>query len=178
MPLPWQSSVEVAYVGNRADEPAGQPADQRGAVRRERRGAGEPPVSAVAAGARCGSRPAQSSFDSLQVKFEARDARPLRADQLYVRERASKKSARGARAVTASRTRCNRDFSNLETLLRAERGPNAQTARHRLTFTQVWQLPIGRARAIGAKMSRALDAAIGGWQVSSITSIRTGCRWR
>jgi len=38
----------------------------------------------------------------------------------------------------------------------------------------VWQLPVGRGRAIGNTMSRALDAAVGGWQISSITSIRSG----
>jgi len=58
--------------------------------------------------------------------------------------------------------------------LRADRGPNAQTARHRLTFTEVWQLPIGRGRTLGSSMSPALDALVGGWQVSSITSWRTG----
>ena len=59
-------------------------------------------------------------------------------------------------------------------MLRADRGPNAQTARHRLTFTEVWQLPVGRGRAFGSTMSPALDALVGGWQVSSITSWRTG----
>ena len=59
-------------------------------------------------------------------------------------------------------------------MLRAARGPNTQVARHRLTLTEVWQLPIGRGRAIGGDMSPVLDAIVGGWQVSSVTSIRTG----
>jgi hypothetical protein len=47
-------------------------------------------------------------------------------------------------------------------------------ARHRLTLTEVWQLPIGRGRAVGGEMSPALDAIVGGWQLSSITSVRSG----
>ena len=66
------------------------------------------------------------------------------------------------------------DYSNLDAVLRAARGPNTQVARHRLTLTEVWQLPIGRGRAIGSDMSPVLDAFVGGWQVSSVTSIRTG----
>jgi hypothetical protein len=58
--------------------------------------------------------------------------------------------------------------------LAGERGFNGQIARHRATFTQVWQLPIGRGRAVGTDMSRVLDAIAGGWQVSSITTIRSG----
>jgi hypothetical protein len=59
-------------------------------------------------------------------------------------------------------------------VLRATRGPNTQVARHRLTLTEVWQLPIGRGRAIGGNMSPVLDAIVGGWQLSSITSILSG----
>jgi hypothetical protein len=62
------------------------------------------------------------------------------------------------------------DLSNLDALLRGDRGPNAQTARHRLTFTEVSQLPFGRGRRFGSGMSPALDALAGGWQLSSITS--------
>jgi hypothetical protein len=38
----------------------------------------------------------------------------------------------------------------------------------------VWQLPIGRGHAVGNTMSKALDAVVGGWQIASITSIRSG----
>ena len=67
----------------------------------ERRDCRQPSVSAVAAGASCGSRRAQSTFDSLQVKFEKRAvARPLRADELHVRQRAG-----GSRRVGRGRPR-------------------------------------------------------------------------
>jgi hypothetical protein len=173
MPLPWDSTVEVAYVGNRADNLQANL-----------------PINAVpfgVNGAIAANRPypqwqqvnmwfsaGQSSFDSLQVKFEKRASRGLYVLTSYTFANALEEVGAWGAGGHGIQTTLNRDYSNLDALLRADRGPNAQTARHRVTFTQVWQLPIGRDRAIGAKMSRALDAAIGGWQVSSITSIRTG----
>jgi hypothetical protein len=38
----------------------------------------------------------------------------------------------------------------------------------------VYQLPFGRNRAIGKNMNRLLDAAIGGWELSSIITIQSG----
>ena len=66
------------------------------------------------------------------------------------------------------------DLSNVEEALRSERGPNAQIARHRYTLSEVWQLPIGRDRRFGRDMNAALDALIGGWQLSTIWTVRSG----
>jgi hypothetical protein len=35
---------------------------------------------------------------------------------------------------------------------------------HRLTTAATWQIPVGRERAFGKNMSRALDMVVGGWQ--------------
>jgi hypothetical protein len=173
MPLPWRSSVEVAYVGNRGSNLQANL-----------------PVNAVqfgVNGAVAANRPypqwqqigmvftaAQSTYDSVQLKFEKRQSDGLYLLASYTFANAQEEvGAFGAGGHTIQST-LKRDFSNLAELLRADRGPNAQTARHRLTFTQVWQIPIGRGRAMGAQMRPALDAVVGGWQVSSITSWRTG----
>ena len=66
------------------------------------------------------------------------------------------------------------DLSNVEDALRSERGPNAQIARHRFTLSEVWQLPIGRGRRFGGDMNAALDALVGGWQLSTIWTARSG----
>jgi hypothetical protein len=66
------------------------------------------------------------------------------------------------------------DLSNADAALRGERGPNGQIPRHRLTVSEVWQVPVGRGRAIGAEMSPVLDAVVGGWQLSTIWTVRTG----
>ena len=46
--------------------------------------------------------------------------------------------------------------------------------RQRFTLSEVWQLPIGRGRAIGGDMNAALDALVGGWQLSTIWTARSG----
>lgn len=45
---------------------------------------------------------------------------------------------------------------------------------HRLVFSGVYELPVGRGRAFGSGMSRWLDGAIGGWQVNGIYTLQSG----
>ena len=45
---------------------------------------------------------------------------------------------------------------------------------HRFTFAGVYQLPIGRGRAIGNDMHRLLDAFFGGWQVNGTYEWQSG----
>ena len=48
------------------------------------------------------------------------------------------------------------------------------TRRHRFVSTFLWELPIGRGRAVGAGMSRGLDALVGGWDLTGITLLQSG----
>jgi hypothetical protein len=57
---------------------------------------------------------------------------------------------------------------------RAEYGDVYGTRRHRWITTAIYQLPVGRGRAFGSGMNRALDAVVGGWQFSSILLWQTG----
>ncbi len=56
----------------------------------------------------------------------------------------------------------------------AEWGPCFFDAKHNVTGYVTYDLPFGRGRAFGKNMNRALDAAIGGWQVNAIVSFHTG----
>jgi len=38
----------------------------------------------------------------------------------------------------------------------------------------VYELPVGRGRRYLAQTNRAVDLALGGWQISSIVNLRTG----
>jgi hypothetical protein len=46
--------------------------------------------------------------------------------------------------------------------------------RHRWNTTLLYALPVGRGQKYGGSMNRILDAAVGGWQISSIFLLQTG----
>ncbi|MCC6588727.1 MAG: TonB-dependent receptor [Bryobacterales bacterium] len=45
---------------------------------------------------------------------------------------------------------------------------------HRLTVTAAWNLPVGKNRALLGGASRALDAVVGGWQMSTFSTFQSG----
>jgi TonB dependent receptor len=57
---------------------------------------------------------------------------------------------------------------------KAEWGPCYYDATHILTSYATYDIPLGRNRAYGKDMNKALDAVIGGWQVNGILSLHTG----
>ena len=56
----------------------------------------------------------------------------------------------------------------------AEWAPCYYDETHNLTAYAVYDLPVGRGRTFGNNMGRAMDAVIGGWQVSPIVTLHTG----
>jgi hypothetical protein len=43
-----------------------------------------------------------------------------------------------------------------------------------LSIAPVWEIPVGRGKAVGAHMSKVLDAVIGGWQLSGVFTLQSG----
>ena len=43
-----------------------------------------------------------------------------------------------------------------------------------LVASYVYQLPIGRGKAVGSGMSRMADAVVGGWELSGIATFKDG----
>ena len=58
--------------------------------------------------------------------------------------------------------------------LQLDRGNDAGVRRERFLLTGQYQLPFGRGGKLLNNASRALDALIGGWQVSTIALVQTG----
>ena len=56
----------------------------------------------------------------------------------------------------------------------AEWSPCYYDETHNLTAYAVYDLPLGRGRQFGNNMGRAVDAVVGGWQVSPILTLHTG----
>jgi len=50
----------------------------------------------------------------------------------------------------------------------------SERPRHRLTMAGTWEVPVGRGRQFLASMPKALDYAIGGWDLSGIMTWRSG----
>ncbi|MBC8167711.1 MAG: carboxypeptidase regulatory-like domain-containing protein [Bryobacteraceae bacterium] len=55
-----------------------------------------------------------------------------------------------------------------------DRGNNPYTPRQRFTASFIWQIPVGRGRALGRSINRVTDAVVGGWQMSGFTTVQTG----
>lgn len=57
---------------------------------------------------------------------------------------------------------------------RGERGRMSQTPRQRFTCAGIYEIPVGRGRAFGNSMPKALEFVVGGWQLSGIMTWRGG----
>jgi hypothetical protein len=58
--------------------------------------------------------------------------------------------------------------------LAAEKSVDASNTPQSLVVSYIYQLPIGKGRAVGAGFNRKTDAALGGWQLSGIVTSRSG----
>ena len=56
----------------------------------------------------------------------------------------------------------------------AERSSANIDMRQSFTTSFTWELPLGKGRSFGSDWGGALDAILGGWQVSGLLSLRTG----
>jgi hypothetical protein len=116
----------------------------------------------------------QSIYHALQLKYERRFSRGVYLLGSYTFAHAEDETGAWGAGANGSQVNLLPDLSNVREVLRSERGPNGQFPRHRVALTQIWQLPFGRGRTFGSNMSPALDAVVGGWQVASIWTMRTG----
>ncbi len=56
----------------------------------------------------------------------------------------------------------------------ANYGNSSQDERHIFSSSFVYSLPFGRGQRFGTKVNRAVDLAIGGWQINNIVQLSTG----
>lgn len=112
-----------------------------------------------------------SSYNSLQSKLEKRFTRGLSILTSYTWAHAIDDSPGGICANGAGPRDCGPDDP---TRFGLERGNSDIDTRHRFTFANVWDLPIGRGRRWGSDMNKALDFAIGSWQFNNIVAWQSG----
>jgi len=63
-----------------------------------------------------------------------------------------------------------RDMYNLS----AEKSIDATDTPHSLVVTYIYELPIGKGKKVGTNFNAVANAVIGGWQVSGVTTIKSG----
>ena len=113
----------------------------------------------------------ESDYNSLQTKLEKRFSKGLSLLTSYTWAHAIDNTPGGVCNGGASARDCGPD-NPID--VNIDRG-NAETdVRHRFTFANVWDFPLGRGRRWGSDMNRGLDTAIGGWQFNNIVVWQTG----
>ncbi|MFN7919718.1 MAG: carboxypeptidase regulatory-like domain-containing protein [Bryobacteraceae bacterium] len=104
------------------------------------------------------SQGATSDYNSLQVTFSKRYSQGMVFEGSYV----------WAKALDEGTS--YQDSTNA----RASRAVSSVDVPHRLIFSGVYEIPLGRGRRFGSGMSRMADAAFGGWQMNGILNVQTG----
>ena len=114
---------------------------------------------------------AQSQYNALGVELTRRLSRGLAFNASYT---LAKNIADHGGAVPGNFT--GENGATTVNLFRGEsdRGNEPFTRRHRFVSTFFAQVPIGRGRAIGKDMNRALDLLVGGWDVTGIGLLQSG----
>jgi len=159
--------AEVGYVGSLGRnllvvQNIGTAGDQGGPGSREVLG-----INEVVATRYRGS----SSYNALQSKLEKRFSRGLSLLASYTWAHAIDDSPGGICSNGASARDCGPDNPLRPEL---ERGNSDTDIRHRFTFSNVYDLPLGRGRSYGGDMPRAVDFLIGGFQLNNIITWQSG----
>jgi hypothetical protein len=112
-----------------------------------------------------------SNYNAWQNKLEKRFTRGLSLLTSYTWAHAIDDSPGGICGNGASARDCGPDDPTRPEL---DRGNSDIDVRHRFTFANVWDFPLGRGRRWGSDMPQALDVAVGGWQFNNIVTWQSG----
>ena len=114
---------------------------------------------------------ASSFYNSLQIRFQKRTTHHISFEGSYTLSKNTDDSSIGRNAFVGTLNNGNpQQLDNLK----AEHGISANDAPQRLAAAVVVELPIGRNNWIGGDMNRVLDAAVGGWSVSTLITEQSG----
>jgi len=109
----------------------------------------------------------RSQYDGLLVSLQKRFSKGFQFDANYTWSHAIDNQSSVTNAVSEGLI-----FNALDP--DAGRGDADFDIRHLFNANAIWELPIGRGRAIGNNMNKWLDAVLGNWTVSGILQARSG----
>jgi hypothetical protein len=119
---------------------------------------------------------AWSNYNALQASLRHRMSHGLQFDLNYTFSKSLDISSDAERVGPAS----NGSLLGLNNNIINAWNPNAQKgvssfdATHQLNANWIWELPIGRGQRFAHGSGHALDAAIGGWQLSGVFRVTSG----
>jgi hypothetical protein len=114
---------------------------------------------------------ASSWYNSMQVRFQKRTSHSISFEGSYTWSKLTDDSSVGANAFVG--TLNNGNPQQLDRL-NAEHGISANDTPQRLAAAIIVELPVGRDKWISGDMNRFVDAAIGGWSISTLVTEQTG----
>ena len=115
---------------------------------------------------------ANSIYNSFQVEVNRRFSSGLSFTTAYTLAKHLADNAGPNPSSFAGETGGGRVTNSLDR--RGDRGDVYATRRHRSITTLVYELPFGKGRHFLPNMSRAADAVVGGWSLSSILTLQSG----
>jgi len=110
-----------------------------------------------------------SSYNAGNVKLEKRSSSiALVSVYTWAKSLDDKSAAAGVGSTNAFAGHMNENNPSLDY------GRSDFDVNHRFVTSVVYQLPLGHGKRFGGNMNRAADLAIGGWQVTAITTFQKG----
>ena len=166
----WQTAVELAYTGNHqshqyeTDQSGGNPCPNLGTTNTSITCASLERIPYIGLGSVTNSN-AYANYNAMTVKVEKRLSQGVQFISSYA----------WAHVLTDACLPLSNTCPSPNPLNFATMYSNAQWD-HRQSFTTgfVYELPIGKGKALGTNMNHALNTAIGGWGLNGIVTIRTG----
>ena len=114
---------------------------------------------------------ANSWYNALQVVFQKRGGKYLNFEGNYTWSKNMDDSSAGNNNFIGQ---LSNGFPQELDHLKHEWSVSANDATNRLVAAVIFQLPLGRGYLVGTNMNRALDAVIGGWQLTALATYQTG----
>lgn len=163
------TSLNIAYVGNKSDHlmtwfNANAPIlNGTGAGLYPNRGT-------ITEGLAGGS----AKYDGLQIYLDRHVNSSLLATVAYTWSHTRDNSSGAFSSGTGASTNGRIFITSAGSDLRANYGNSDQDQRNVFVASAVYSLPFGRGKMFGRNMNRALDEAVGGWQLNTIVTLDSG----
>jgi hypothetical protein len=111
-----------------------------------------------------------ANYNGLHARFEHRGSHGLYLLNSFVYGKAIDNSGQSLESQGAGAHPSPQNFHDMKD----EKGPSDFNQKFNNTTSVVYDLPVGKGRKFGLSMPRALDYAVGGWQVSGINNLWSG----